>query len=87
MTRSGPGLLREASPGSDADRERRRITFDRAAQLYHRARPDYPEDLFDQLIDTSNLQPGAHLLEVTSLPLNTVPARPQTGAFPYANVT
>jgi hypothetical protein len=31
---------------SDAERERLRETFDQAAGIYHRVRPDYPEALF-----------------------------------------
>ena len=45
-------------------RERLRETFDRAAQLYDRVRPDYPEALFDDLIALAGLTPGDHLLEV-----------------------
>jgi hypothetical protein len=32
------------------DRERLRETFNSAAQIYQRARPDYPEELYDELI-------------------------------------
>src|SRR5215469_17371256 len=46
------------------DRERLRTTFNSAAQLYHRARPDYPEELFDALVRLCDLRPGARLLEV-----------------------
>jgi SAM-dependent methyltransferase len=46
------------------DREQLRTTFDSAAQLYHRARPDYPEDLYDELVRLARLRPGDRLLEV-----------------------
>lgn len=34
-----------------ADRQRLKTTFDSAAKLYHDARPDYPEELYDALIE------------------------------------
>ncbi len=43
---------------------RLRGTFDSAADLYHRARPDYPRQLFDTLVQAARLQPGDRLLEV-----------------------
>ncbi len=46
------------------DRERLRATFDSAARLYHRARPDYPEELYDEVVRLAHLQPGDRLLEV-----------------------
>lgn len=49
---------------SDADRERLRQTFDRVAGLYQRARPDYPGELFDDLIAIAGLTPGDRLLEI-----------------------
>jgi len=49
---------------SDAERERLRETFDQAAEIYHRVRPDYPEALFDDLIALAGLAPGDRLLEV-----------------------
>ncbi len=50
-------------PAED-QRERLRQTFDRAAVLYDRVRPDYPEALFDDLITVAGLAPGDRLLEV-----------------------
>ncbi|HSS08431.1 MAG TPA: class I SAM-dependent methyltransferase, partial [Acidimicrobiales bacterium] len=47
-----------------SDRERLRRTFDRAAELYQQARPDYPTELFDELIDLAGLRKGDHLLEI-----------------------
>jgi hypothetical protein len=40
---------------SDAERERLRETFDQAADIYHRVRPDSPEALFDDLIVLAGL--------------------------------
>jgi SAM-dependent methyltransferase len=48
----------------EEQRERLRQTFDRAAERYDRARPDYPEALFDDLIALAGLTPGDRLLEV-----------------------
>jgi len=45
-------------------RERLRATFDTAADIYHRARPAYPDELFDELVRTAALGPGSRLLEV-----------------------
>ena len=49
---------------ADVDRERLRETFNQAAGLYQRARPEYPDELFDDLIRVAGLVPGARLLEV-----------------------
>jgi SAM-dependent methyltransferase len=46
------------------DRERLAATFDHAADLYQRARPDYPSELYDHLIHAARLSPGTRLLEV-----------------------
>ncbi len=46
------------------DREQLRATFDSAAQLYHQARPDYPDELFDELVRVAGLRAGSRLLEV-----------------------
>ncbi len=48
----------------DDDRERLRTTFDQAADLYHDARPDYPERLFDRLVELTSARPGGRVLEV-----------------------
>lgn len=45
-------------------RERLRDTFDTVAARYHAARPDYPPELFDGLIELAGLYPGARLLEI-----------------------
>jgi SAM-dependent methyltransferase len=49
---------------SDAERERLRGTFDRASDLYDRARPDYPHELIDRLVAVSGLRRGDLLLEI-----------------------
>jgi SAM-dependent methyltransferase len=46
------------------DRELRRATFDSVAERYGRARPAYPEALFDVLLRRTGLAPGDHVLEV-----------------------
>jgi SAM-dependent methyltransferase len=50
------------TPGDD--RERLRQTFNQAAGSYQRARPDYPSELFDDLIAVAGLAPGDRLLEI-----------------------
>jgi len=57
------------------DRDRLKITFNQVAETYDRARPNYPERLFEDLIALAKLQSGADLLEIgcgtgrTTLPL------------------
>lgn len=51
-------------PEDPALRERLRGTFNTAAETYHRARPDYPDELFTELIETANLGAGGNLLEI-----------------------
>jgi SAM-dependent methyltransferase len=50
------------------DRQRLRTTFDQAADLYQQARPEYPEELLDRLIEGCGLQPGDQVLEVGAGP-------------------
>jgi cyclopropane fatty-acyl-phospholipid synthase-like methyltransferase len=50
----------------DADRLRRRASFDSAAELYEAARPAYPEELFDDLVTLTGLHTGSSILEVGS---------------------
>ncbi|MHB8296413.1 MAG: class I SAM-dependent methyltransferase [Acidimicrobiales bacterium] len=38
------------------DRRRLRATFDSAADLYQRARPEYPEELYDTLVEAARLE-------------------------------
>lgn len=47
-----------------SDRERLRVTFDIAADLYQRARPGYPAELYEKLIALAGLQAGDRLLEI-----------------------
>jgi len=49
---------------SDAERETLRQTFDNAAELYERARPEYSEEMYDHLVAVTGLRPGQRLLEV-----------------------
>ena len=51
-----------AWPGSD--RKRLATTFDAAADLYQRARPDYPPALYEHLLEVTQLNADARLLEV-----------------------
>ncbi len=44
--------------------ERLRQTFDRASDLYHSARPDYPEELIDHVVAVTGLRAGDRLLEI-----------------------
>lgn len=46
------------------DRGQLRTSFDSAADLYQRARPEYPEALHDVLIETAALNAGDRLLEI-----------------------
>jgi SAM-dependent methyltransferase len=46
------------------DRERFRTTFDSAARSYHEARPDYPDALYDQLIQLTGITPDDPVLEI-----------------------
>lgn len=48
----------------DGDRERLRETFNQAAGFYQRARPDYPDQLFDDLVTVTGLAAGDRLLEI-----------------------
>jgi cyclopropane fatty-acyl-phospholipid synthase-like methyltransferase len=42
----------------------RRATFDQVAELYDRARPTYPKELFDDLVEIAGLQPRSRVLEI-----------------------
>ena len=46
------------------ERERRAKTFDEVAELYDRARPSYPEELFDDLFALGGLHCGSTVLEI-----------------------
>src|ERR1051326_5385446 len=45
-------------------REELRQTFGQAAERYDRARPEYPEALFNDLVTLAGLTPGDRLIEV-----------------------
>lgn len=49
---------------SEETREPLRRTFDSTADLYDAARPEYPERLFDDLVELAKLEPADRLLEV-----------------------
>jgi len=46
------------------DRVQLAATFDQAAHLYQRARPDYPPELYEHLLSVVSPAPGARFLEV-----------------------
>ncbi|MGW7820509.1 class I SAM-dependent methyltransferase [Streptomyces puniciscabiei] len=52
----------------DRPEESRRVhlgrTFDEDAELYDRARPGYPPELYDDLTELAGARPGSHVLEV-----------------------
>jgi len=48
----------------DEDRLRLRQTFNQAAGSYQQVRPDYPAELFDELVAVAGLTRGDHLLEL-----------------------
>ena len=45
-------------------REPLRRTFDTAADLYEAARPSYPDELFDDLVELAELEPSDRVLEI-----------------------
>jgi SAM-dependent methyltransferase len=49
---------------SQGDRDRLKVTFDTVADRYHQARPDYPDELYAELISATRLRPRDRLLEV-----------------------
>jgi SAM-dependent methyltransferase len=50
----------------ETERADLRWTFDSAAELYDRARPEYPEALIDALLRHCDLRPGDRVLEIGS---------------------
>jgi len=46
------------------DRERLRETFGSVAELYDRARPEYPAAVYDDLAELALLEPGSRVLEI-----------------------
>ena len=51
-------------PVAASDRDRLKRTFDYDAELYDRARPSYPDEIFDDLVALCGLEPGAPILEI-----------------------
>jgi SAM-dependent methyltransferase len=47
-----------------SDREELRATFDSAAALYQQARPEYPAELYDELVGATGVGAGERVLEV-----------------------
>jgi SAM-dependent methyltransferase len=48
----------------DDERRRLRETFEEVPELYDRARPSYPDELFDDLVELARLGPDARILEL-----------------------
>jgi SAM-dependent methyltransferase len=48
----------------ELSRRRLRETFEEVAELYDRARPGYPDALFDDLVELAGLGPGCRVLEI-----------------------
>lgn len=48
----------------DLKREHLRESFDQASAIYQRARPEYPDELFDHLVDKTGLVVGDRVLEI-----------------------
>jgi SAM-dependent methyltransferase len=46
------------------ERTRLASTFDQSAALYQRARPEYPPELYERLLEVTGLKPGAMALEI-----------------------
>ena len=49
---------------AEADRDKLKRTFDQDAELYDKARPDYPEQIFDHLFALGGLAHNATVLEL-----------------------
>jgi SAM-dependent methyltransferase len=49
-------------PGADNDKQR--LAFGTVAELYDQARPSYPTDVIDALVNFAHLRPGVEVLEV-----------------------
>jgi SAM-dependent methyltransferase len=64
MLLSNPGAMHPVQVVGWESCESLRRTFDEAADLYDIARPVYPHELFEDLIELANLDPGDRLLEI-----------------------
>jgi SAM-dependent methyltransferase len=51
-------------PHGGEERIRLRVTFDEVPELYDRARPSYPDELFDDMVALAGLSRGSRVLEV-----------------------
>jgi SAM-dependent methyltransferase len=49
---------------SDPRRRELKTTFDLAADIYHTARPAYPEQIFDDFVEMTGLRAGSSVLEI-----------------------
>jgi SAM-dependent methyltransferase len=54
----------ESKSTGSGDRERLRVTFNSAAALYQQARPEYPDELYDELIRATGAGAGSTAVEV-----------------------
>ena len=59
-----PDIYHHLPLKSASRRELRRRSFDSVVELYDRTRPTYPEQLFDDLVQLSDVPPGGRVLEV-----------------------
>ena len=57
----------------------RRIIFEEVADLYNDSRPSYPDELIEDIIQISDLQPDGHILEVGCGPGNATVLFAQRG--------
>ncbi|HEY5988888.1 MAG TPA: class I SAM-dependent methyltransferase [Streptosporangiaceae bacterium] len=49
---------------TEPDYRRLRTTFTEDAELYDRARPGYPPEMFDDLVELAGIGPGCRVLEI-----------------------
>ena len=61
---AGCGGAVASCTGDIRDRDRLRRTFEGVAGSYQRARPEYPAELFDDLLAVTGLPPGDRVLEI-----------------------
>ncbi|MFC7642156.1 class I SAM-dependent methyltransferase [Streptosporangium lutulentum] len=64
---------------------RLRATFDKAADIYQDARPDYPDELYSDLLAITKVTPSQHLLEVGCGPGKATPPLARMG-FPITAI-
>jgi SAM-dependent methyltransferase len=51
-------------PMENEEREQLRVTFNEAAELYETARPVYPDEVLDELVELARIPAGGRLLEI-----------------------